>query len=360
RTPPAHTGSLTNQPPVREQGSTSVLLVSSFPYAVRPSELDTALDSLASARERDLPPGAVVAALKVLDDAFLASHKDKYAGAVSVSVTNPSVSDFAASWLREHPHDALLLISSVKYFEQLDWIRVEIVLTAAPATRTVLESALREAVMRCFPVEPVLGERFRPNRSATYFWRISPEVRLQFAMAVGRELKSQDANYDSWLALVRQAARQRWQDGEVGDLEAALELLAGDSDRNEDVTAAANALVHAATTASDWRAIADCLQDEPELITVPMREIAELFDGWATEELRAPDGIADEDAFGELEALAEGLGVSHSDLLWQEAYDAIRARFDAEETYVPQHPDANVAQPDASRIDALFAHFDSL
>ncbi|AYG03882.1 restriction endonuclease [Gryllotalpicola protaetiae] len=337
-----------------------VLLVSSFPYSVHPSELEPALQRLATSRGRELAHGALHSALRVLDDAFLESHKDEYAPAVSVSLINPSVADFAASWLRQNPRDALLLINETTYFEQLDWLRAAVMLAAEPAQRVALESALCAAIVRCFSIHPADGERFRPNRRAVHFWRISPEVRVQFAVMVGRELSTPNPTYDTWLKQMWQAAVKRWQSGTVGDMEVALELLAEVPERDREIAAAADALVYAADSADDWRSIGDCLEDEPGLITTPRETIAALFETWVNYKLMVPDEILDEDVFAELETLAEDLGVDCSGSLWAEAHDEILRRPDIEDTYIPPHPMTRTEQSDAARIDVLFAHFDLL
>ena len=83
-----------------------------------------AFESLLAARGETSTRMRFRDALRVLDDTFLRSYED--ADRTFITVTNPSVEDFVASWLRENPDYGQQAVAGAEFFEQLRWLEHKI------------------------------------------------------------------------------------------------------------------------------------------------------------------------------------------------------------------------------------------
>lgn len=347
-----------------------VLLLSTMPSAIPVSELERCFAELATTRRKRVQHGAVRSALQVLDDSLTKSWSGNCE--VEVSVANPSVSDFAGWWLRDNPSDATAVIKSALFFEQLDWLRGQVVSPAIGAGDPRHEESLRDAIIRTFGAKPLgLSENRVSNRwYLTYRQSRGVEGRLGFALTADNDFPRlrPHVRFDEWVSNVIQRITESWQQGDVGDLENALALVDALHDRNtlaEPTKHAAMDALRTASTVEEWAAVANFFEDSPGILDADASELADEFESWLEHELTYNlETFSDTDTLGTLENAAERLGVATESALWRSAYEQVSARTDRWDNSSDSRLYHQTARGSADardlEIDAIFGHLDGL
>lgn len=348
-----------------DDARTVVLLLSTMPSGITVEELEAAFESLRGSGGSPLRPGGVRSALKILDDSLTRSTA-RYRREPEVAIVNPSLADFAAAWLREHPREAVSLVAASIYFEQMDWFKTQLIQSSSASSVSV-RTALKQATIRTFGSAP-LGRPagpMTPRLYAAYRAGRGPEARLLFAMELERpEFASDfDAEFSKWRAQTVEELAVEWSSGRTNDLEAALELAIELFDREEltpELRSAASRIVAKANTKDEWDAVANAIQDEPGMLDLDTDTLAHHFDDWVVELLSSSlEHVIDQDELAELEGIAERFGFSPAgDSLWQDAYDAIANRPEQPQTYPPP-TDQRAATSDADddELRTIFERF---
>ncbi|KRC49483.1 hypothetical protein ASE16_12150 [Leifsonia sp. Root227] len=309
-----------------------VLLLSTMPSAITVDELERSFAALAAARGKLIAHGAVTKALRVLDDSLTRSWSGLRGP--EVAIANPSVGDFAGAWLRANPLDAEALINSVVYFEQLDWIRGQVVAPKAGAGVARYREAFNASILRTTDAAP-LGFSMNWVQNRWYMaYRESRgiEGRLVFALRSANDFpkSAPDSTFQAWLRAKVEIVAARWREGRVEDMENALALLEWMSDGGSLPDVLKEAAIDAmkrASSAGDWEAVANFLEDNPEATGVQMDQLAGDFEAWIDDALTSDlDSFSDTDALNALEQTAERFSISTSGWLWQDAFDQVTAR----------------------------------
>lgn len=349
-----------------DDGRDVVLLLSTMPSAVPVSVLETCFAALATRRGRQQRHGAVRRALSVLDDSLTKSWQGRHEP--EVSVANPSVSDFAAWWLRRHPSDAADLIRSATFFEQLDWLRGQVVGVRKAEGSPDLGEPFQEAIVRTFRSSGLGWSNNQVGKGSyrTYRQSRGPEGRLGFALAADNDIphRSSHADFEHWLRSTRDSIVEAWEQGVIGDIENALALLEALHGRNMLTDRAKEAGLDAislASTAEEWAAIAYFFEDSPYLLNVEVSDLKEDFESWLDQTLRYNlDHFSDTDDLGALEATAEQFGVGTESALWKSAYDHVSARSDTPGYLADSRPSHRlpVRSEEATdeELEILFSH----
>lgn len=304
-----------------------VLILSSLPGPISLSELQRAFTALAYERGDANPSRSIRPSLKVLDDSFArTSHRPMHE--IEVSVSNPSVADFAASWLRSNPSDAQRLLSAVAFFEQLAWLDAQVTAPKHEPSRD-LRLAMASAVMRTFEA-PTLGSSASLNGLQSKVHSPYDERRLLFSTRALQDLSVSDGEFARWWTRRFELLLKMWSGGTSHDLPSALALAKTEDARRELMAEARDAITTAALSASsrfDWDAVVDTLEESPEFFDVDFSEFGKAFETYAEDLLAySIDDVADLDEFHELELIAERLDVPTTGFVWTDAYDAIENR----------------------------------
>ncbi|WP_162239127.1 ATP-binding protein [Microbacterium sp. Leaf159] len=301
-----------------------VLILSSIPSAITVSRLHPVFDAVVAERGRRPPQGALRQALRVLDDSFTRAS-NRWAHEPEIEIANPSVSDFAASWLRENTTDARQLLDGAIYFEQLEWLEAQVVRASKTVT---LQEALERAFMRTFDAGP-----------PTWWFDRAPsaplgrygEARLLFIRRVRRRAPSVGSElFNEWWKEQMKLAVELWRTTGAHDLASALTLaraLLEDEQLSSDEQSAITAAAMAADSTSDWSLVVSVIADSPSLFDEDARAFSARFREWAEDRLsNSIEEVSDLEELYELEAAAESLGVPITSHLWSSAYDDISNR----------------------------------
>ena len=345
-----------------------VLLLSTMPSAITVRELEHCFAALALTRGQRVRHGAVRKALRILDDSLTKSWNGGLEP--EVSVANPSVSDFAGWWLRDNPTDATAIIASTVFFEQLDWIRGQLVSAKAVLADRRHEEVLRDALIRTFDADPLGWSNNRVSDRWYVAYRESRgiEGRLVFALAVDNAFPRYHSHdhFDGWLSDVASEITVAWQGGHVGDVENALALIESLHDRDTLSDAMKGAAVNAIKTAStvdEWAAVANFLEDNPQALDADASDLAGEFQSWLDHELTFNlDAFSDTDTLGTLEEAAETFGLSTESPLWHTAYAEVSARADgldgASDSRIYHQGPTHISDATDRDLEAIFSHLD--
>lgn len=343
-----------------------VLLLSTMPFAITVSELDRSFASLAAQRGKPVQHGAVRRALKILDDSLTQSWSGRTEP--EVAIANPSVADFAGAWLRRNPFDAAAIISSAVFFEQLDWIRAQVVAPKVGVGDRRYEEGFRASIIRTLGSGPL---EFSQNRISNR-WYVAYrqgrgiEGRLVFALMADNDFPRFAPNipFDGWVQQTADTITTAWRAGAVGDLENALALLESMHDRgtlSAAMKSAAPDAIATASTADEWEAVATFFEDNSETLEIGIHDVAQHLDAWIDHELANNlDSFSDTDALNALEAAAERFGLSTEGSLWRDAHDLIAARTDGWDSSPlrPQdHTAASIGDASNEDLELIFGRF---
>nr|WP_246613803.1 hypothetical protein [Actinoplanes bogorensis] len=96
-----------------------LVALASMPTSTTLEDLQQAFVLLGSAHRHSQRRGAFRDSIEVLDDTFTRSWEG--GGKIFVDMANPSIRDFVAAWLSQHPEEIPSTVSGCFFFEQLDW-----------------------------------------------------------------------------------------------------------------------------------------------------------------------------------------------------------------------------------------------
>ncbi|MEV4536270.1 ATP-binding protein [Asanoa sp. NPDC049518] len=182
----------------------------SMPGAATPRDAKVAYEALAKARGRLPWSGAYREALKVLDDSFMRSYERD--DETYIMPSNPSISDFVASWLVDHTDEAVTGLKGCVYFEQLRWYSAKI-LAGAMHHPSVLASAMADATVRCWgSPNPGWRDVYWQGESTARFSQdyVSDETRLIFVILVMAKNLHYASAVRPWLLLRLNDLEHRW------------------------------------------------------------------------------------------------------------------------------------------------------
>ena len=329
-----------------------VLITSSLAEKVRIPVLEGACENLAQVNGRTLSAEAVRSSLKVLDDSFLMIAKNSSNETV-VSVANPSVADFAGSWLRSFPASAKRFIMGASLFEQASWLKAQIT-----DMHRDLENELAAMLMRTFDAKPMTPWRAKLYNSAAAEQSLSEQRLLAAARALPAHLKT-DRAFRSWWHEKFRSVIGHWAAGRTGGIQIALSLGAiADSSfgLDEEARAAVTKVALTADTVMEWDSVANVVASSPELFSVDEQEFSAAFERFAEDLLvDAIEEVADLDEYYELERIAELLGVATASFAWDDAREAIENRPDSDWYEPEREPREHSSLPTDESIKALFA-----
>lgn len=326
-----------------------------------------------------------VAAMRVLDDAFLSSVERS--STTLVTVANPSVADFVAAWLNRNLDQALLAIETATYFEQLLWLRSRLTRagTSGPKRRNEyiartaeldVARALVDAVRRCFRSREAAWEEvwFGSSYGDSRMWmprRASAEDRVVFAhdvMADAYRVHAADATWlaeaAAWLHDETLAATRAWASG-LYDASSPLGMINQLERRGirmpDEVLVAARDSLRQENRGYAWHELGRLRHDYGHVFDDEMdAQVTREFAAWSHRYLLEPETIENEEDLYELEQAAQEFQVTLDDALLDQARASIEQR--SNEGDEPDDTDVLTAasQPDSATEDdaiaALFAH----
>jgi GTPase SAR1 family protein len=328
-----------------------VLVLSTLPTTITVQRVQVMLTSMAKQRHRQIGPGALRQALRVLDDSFTRTANPSLTQP-RIGIANPSVSDFAGSWLRSNPLDACYVLDGAVYFEQLEWLNTQVV---RPSGSQAMGDAFDRALMRTFTAPPVAPWLDHPRIS------VPPEARLLAIKQMRSQVSSPgESPINAWWSDQIQYAAERWRTADLHDLPSALSLAAllhRDGHLGDKVASALTQAADAADSANDWGAVVGILNDAPDVFRENEVSFSASFQQWAEYRLvYSIEEVADLDEWHELENIASQLGVPTMNHIWDNAYDEISNRPIEDMPSNRSAPRAHVGEEEADddEIERLF------
>ncbi len=333
----------------------TLLFLSTLPGPVSLSELEIGVSALHKQRG-NIGGTQTRQALKTLDDSFTRFVR-RPAHPLQVIVTNPSVLDFAATWLRANPNEAEQVLRAAVFFEQLSWLNGQVVSRVTEAKKP-LERALADAFRRTFAAQP-MGGGDAGGAPVVHRTSANRESRLLFAAQTIADRVRGTGELGIWWRDEFDLVAQRWAQGVSADLASAVGLAAlranwnqlNPSHRNSITTAAL-----AASTVDEWTVIVDTLDESPHIFDVDPSDFGEAFETWAEDTLSySLEEVADLDDFYAIRDLADHLGVRTDNQTWIDAEEAIQSRPEQqwdESEYAPRVP---LAEATDDELRAIFA-----
>ena len=301
-----------------------VVCLASMPAAVPFPILETAFEAAASLRGRTLSHGAFRATLRVLDDSFTTSKHDFHA--TTIGLANPSIADFAASWLSTSPAEALRTIESTTFFDQLDWVDEKLVGDADEADPSPLVAALGDAIVRCFD-----------SPTTKSYGKAHPSERLTFAYETMQKYAALAKSLSNWFEHRVGEEIDRWKE-QHAKFEAAvtfaLTLRANEKSGLESLVhrELESALVSKVSgywaLTSDWEELDRFQRESNEQFSGHELGLSAVFRTWAIGRLdNEIDEFEGHSDLNELADLAAEYGVNiEDDPSYDAAYEAISER----------------------------------
>lgn len=309
--------------------------------------------------------------MRVLDDSFLATHRDE--GKTFAEPINPSIVDFIAAWLRESPQESRSACAGASYFTQIEWL-VRSVLPGVPESdRATLIAELASAVERLYDSD-------EPRWESVRFGGIDGEIhtsrrwvqhveRLIFLTAAMRTDEELGAALEDFYADRLRAEIESWAEGHLLNAANPVSLVAALQRARrptEEVADAAKAyLIRSLHDAYDWEQISRLRQisgdsfDEEEL-----RALRESFFIFAGDKLESRyDEIEDTDEIDRIETLASGLKVEIDEGHLRHARERVEEQTAVREARADRAGDEErlsstytEADDESEAVSAVFAH----
>jgi hypothetical protein len=162
-----------------------LLCMASLPDGVTLAALEAAFVAACEARGIPAHGRRFAASLKVLDDSFVSTQRQR--GTTIVVPHNPSLLDFLTEYVRSSLPDAELMLAGSKYIEQVLWTwrvlsRYE---QGRPSRRSPPPAELMQAFSRAFEAtldSPTLDTGQRPDEMLTAMRLASPAGRLELLL----------------------------------------------------------------------------------------------------------------------------------------------------------------------------------
>ena len=323
-------------------------------------------------------------ALRVLDDSFLTSSERD--DRTFVELANPSVGDFVAAWLNRNLDQAIIVIESAPFFDQVIWLRNRLSSAAAGTGRGSqsrrdggeVAEALLAAAMRCYDSSEVgwqevyFGQILEENLAWTrmHVYREDRLVFIRDAIATAESSSGGDepvSGAQAWFGSQLEAVAKAWRK-HIYDASRPASLVEALDERGypvpTTVVEAARDGLRKSNSAYGWNELAHLQTLRPELFDqTTLAAIAEECAAWAHRTLADPEDLRDDDELYEIRRAADSFHVRLDEDLLHSAEADIEAR--------PRYGDdpddsdtetSGAAQPspedEDAAIRALFAHLD--
>ncbi|MGJ4845912.1 hypothetical protein [Leifsonia sp. Le1] len=187
-----------------------LLIVATMPSQVTESDLRHAFLTDGESRGKPETHQSFRQALRILEDSFTRSHEES--NETFIVLANPSIEDFAASWLSENFDHALSLIDGVAFFEQLPWLWERVVHPGLTPSSPDAVDRISGAMRRSWRSgNPEWHDVYVNNGEHPVKWRKGDATaeRLSFAYRV---IESHHAKADSsaWFAEALTVASASW------------------------------------------------------------------------------------------------------------------------------------------------------
>lgn len=341
---------------LEENERETLLFLSTLPGPISLPQLEIGVSALHKQRGH-LGGAQTRLALRTLDDSFTRFVR-RPAHPLQVIVTNPSVLDFAAAWLRTNPNEAEQVLNAAVFFEQLAWLNGQVV-SRITEPKKPLERALADAFRRTFAAKP-MGEGDTGGPPVAYRTSANLESRLLFVAQTISDRVKGTGELGEWWRDEFDLVAQRWAQGVSTDLASAVGLATLKANWNQLTSTHRNSITAAALAAStvnEWTVVADTLDESPQIFDIDTSDFGEAFETWAEDMLNhSLEEVADLDDFYAIRDLADHLGVRTENQTWTDAEEAIQNRPEQqwdESEYTPRSP---LAEASNDELRAIFAH----
>ncbi len=313
--------------------------------------------------------------MRVLDDSFLATHRDE--GETFAEPINPSIVDFIAAWLRQSPGESRFACAGASYFTQLEWLVRSVLPKVPESDRAALIAELASAFERLYNSDEPGWERVRfggidgeIRTSRRWVQHVERLTFLTAAMSTDEEL---GAALEDFYADRLRAEYESWAGGHLLNAASPVSLVAAlqrAGRPTEEVADAAKAyLIRTLDDPYGWEQLSRLRQisgdsfDEEEI-----RGLREAFFNFAGDRIESRyDEIEDTDELDRIETLASGLEVEIDEDHLRHAREKVEEQMAEREARADRDRDEErlsttytEADDESEAVSAVFAHLASV
>lgn len=342
-----------------------LVVLASMQTRVELTDLEAAFRAYCAAAGIEVRGTLFIRSLKVLDNSFIATRQED--GKTFAEPANPSIVDFIAEWLKESSEEAIFAVEGAAFFAQLEWLAGSVVGAVPASVQSALHERLATAVEVLFDSAEPCWELVRwQGRRDEVMWPVSHEPceRLVFVISLLGEYPGLRPKLEAWFAEQLVQECDTWSERHIPDEATPVGLVHAlrEAGRESEGVArrAKDHLSRNLTRPYAWRQLLRLRDLEPGIFEI--REWADLqgeFQGFAGEMIANYEDIEDLEAVGEIESLAEDVGVELVEEELEFARDEVARTVAEHGNEIDWHDEMErsrlpTADKEQAQIDALF------